>query len=41
MPGAVVEDDVKIAAGAVVTKGQVLKKGRVYAGIPAKEIKKK
>ena len=41
MPGVVVEDDVKIAAGAVVTKGQVLKKGRIYAGIPAKEIKKK
>jgi acetyltransferase-like isoleucine patch superfamily enzyme len=40
MPGAVVEDDVKIAAGAVVTKGQRLKKGKVYAGIPAREIKK-
>ena len=41
MPDAVVEDDVKIAAGAVVTKGQVLKKGNIYAGIPAKIIKKK
>lgn len=41
MPGAVVEDYVKIATGAVVTKNQVLKKGRIYAGIPAKEIKKK
>ena len=40
MPGATVEDNVKIATGAVVTKGQVLKKGRIYAGIPAKEIKK-
>jgi acetyltransferase-like isoleucine patch superfamily enzyme len=40
MPGAVVEDDVKIATGAVVTKGQRLKKGRVYAGIPARELKK-
>jgi acetyltransferase-like isoleucine patch superfamily enzyme len=41
MPGAIIEDDVKIATGAVVTKGQRLKKGRVYAGIPAKEIKRK
>jgi carbonic anhydrase/acetyltransferase-like protein (isoleucine patch superfamily) len=39
MPGVVIEDDVKIATGAVVTKDQILKKGRVYAGIPAKEIK--
>ena len=39
MPGVVVEDDVKIAAGAVVTKGQRLKKGKIYAGIPAKEKK--
>ena len=41
MPGAILEDDVKLAAGAVVTKGQILKKGRVYGGIPAKEIKSK
>ena len=41
MPGAVIEDNVKLAAGAVVTKGQVLKKGKIYAGIPAKEIKPK
>ena len=41
MPGVVVEDDVKIGTGAVVTKGQRLKKDRVYAGIPAKEIVKK
>ena len=41
MPGAVIEDDVKLAAGAVVKKGQILKKGKIYAGIPAKEIKKK
>jgi acetyltransferase-like isoleucine patch superfamily enzyme len=39
MPGTVVEDDVKIAAGAVITKGQRLKKGGVYAGVPAKEIR--
>ena len=37
MPGAVLEDDVKLATGAVVTKNQVLKKGKIYAGIPAKE----
>lgn len=41
MPGAVLEDDVSLAAGAVVVKGQVLKKGKIYAGIPAKEIKPK
>jgi len=40
MPGAVLEDDVELGAGAVVTKGQVLKKGKIYGGIPAKEIKK-
>ena len=38
MPGATVEDDVSIAAGAVVTSNQVLKKGKTYAGIPAREI---
>lgn len=41
MPGAILEDNVKLAAGAVVTKGQVLKKGKVYGGMPAKEIKSK
>jgi hypothetical protein len=41
MPGAVLNDDVKVAAGALVRKGQILKKGRTYAGIPAREIKKK
>jgi len=41
MPGAVLEDDVKLAAGAVVTKSQTLKKGKTYGGIPAKEIKSK
>lgn len=38
MPGATVEDDVNIATGAVVTSNQILKKGKTYAGIPAKEI---
>ena len=41
MPGAVLEDDVKLAAGAVVTKSQILEKGKIYGGIPAKEIKSK
>ena len=41
MPGAVIEDDVSIAAGAVVAKGQVLKKDKIYGGVPAKEIKAK
>jgi len=41
MPGAILEDDVKLAAGAVVTKSQILEKGKMYGGIPAKEIKSK
>ena len=40
MDDAVVESNVIIAAGAIVTKGTHLKSGAVYAGIPAKEIKK-
>ena len=41
MPGATLEDDVKLAAGSVVPKGKVLEKGKIYGGIPAKEIKPK
>lgn len=41
MPGATLEDDVVVAAGALVTKGQILQKGRMYGGIPAKEIPRK
>lgn len=41
MPGAVLEDDVVVAAGALVTKSQVLNSGKIYGGIPAKEIHKK
>jgi len=41
MPGATLEDDVVVAAGALVTKGQTLTKGKIYGGIPAKEIMKK
>ena len=41
MPGVTIEDNVIVAAGALVPQDQVLKKGNIYAGIPAKEIKKK
>jgi acetyltransferase-like isoleucine patch superfamily enzyme len=41
MPGAVLEDDAKLAAGAVVTRSQILEKGKTYGGVPAKEIKPK
>ncbi len=41
MPGAILEDDVVVAAGALVTKGQRLVKGKIYGGVPAKEIIKK
>lgn len=39
MPGAILENDVILAAGAVVTQNQILKKGKIYGGIPAKELK--
>ncbi len=38
MPGAVIEDDVIVAAGAVVSSNQRLKKAKTYVGIPAKAI---
>ena len=41
MPGAVIKDHVVLAAGALVTKNQVLEKGKTYGGVPAKEIYKK
>jgi len=40
MPGAVIEDDVTLALNSVVLKDQVLEKGKVYGGSPAKEIGK-
>jgi acetyltransferase-like isoleucine patch superfamily enzyme len=40
MPGSIIEDNVVVAAGALVTKNQVLRKGKMYGGIPAKEIVK-
>jgi acetyltransferase-like isoleucine patch superfamily enzyme len=38
MPGVVIEDDVTVALNTVVLKDMVLKKGKIYAGTPAKEI---
>ncbi len=40
MPGAIIEDNVILGAKSLVLKDQILKKGKIYAGIPAKEIKK-
>jgi acetyltransferase-like isoleucine patch superfamily enzyme len=39
MPGAVIDDNVTVATGAVVTQNQHLLKGKTYVGIPAKELK--
>ena len=40
MPGVIIEDDVTLAAGAIVTQNQILKKRKTYAGVPCKEVKK-
>ena len=37
MPGAIIEDNVNVAAGALVTKKQRLISGNTYVGIPAKK----
>jgi len=39
MDGAVVEDEVVIAAGALVTPGKRLRSGYLYAGSPAREVR--
>ena len=39
MDGAVVENDVVIAAGALVTPGKQLRSGFLYAGSPAREVR--
>ena len=39
MDGAVIEDDVVIAAGALVTPGKHLRSGHLYAGSPAREMR--
>jgi acetyltransferase-like isoleucine patch superfamily enzyme len=41
MPGTIIEDNVIVGAKSLVLKDQILKKGKMYAGIPAKEIKTK
>lgn len=40
LPGAVVEDDVIIGIKSLVLKNQVLKKGKTYVGVPARELKR-
>ena len=39
MDAVVVEDDVMIAAGALVTPGKQLRAGYLYAGSPAREVR--
>ncbi len=38
MPGATIEDNVVVGAKSLVLKDQVLKQGKTYAGVPAREI---
>jgi len=41
MPGVTLQDNVAVAAGALVPKNQTLLSGKIYAGVPAREIQKK
>ena len=41
MPGAIIDDDVTVATGAIVTQNQRLSKGKIYVGVPAKELNSK
>ena len=41
MSGVTIEDNVTLGLNSVVLKNQFLKKGKFYAGIPAKEVKSK
>ena len=41
MPGAILKDDVIVATGGVVTQNQILEKGKIYGGVPSKEINNK
>jgi len=41
MPGTVIEDNVTVALNSVVLKNSTLKKGKIYAGTPAKEVEKR
>jgi carbonic anhydrase/acetyltransferase-like protein (isoleucine patch superfamily) len=40
MDGAIIESNSVIAAGALISKDSVVPSGSVFAGVPAKEIKK-
>ncbi len=40
MPGVTIEENVVVGAKSLVTKNKKLEKGKIYAGIPAREIKK-
>jgi len=37
-PGVIIEDDVTVALGSVVLKNKILKKGKIYGGVPVKVI---
>lgn len=39
MPGAIIEDNAIVAAGALITKNTHIKKGEVWGGIPGKKLK--
>lgn len=39
MPGVIVEDNVVIGAKSFIPKNAILKKGKIYAGVPVKEVK--
>ena len=41
MPGTVIEDNVTVALNSVVLKNSTLKKGKIYAGTPVKEVSKR
>ncbi|MFO8078391.1 MAG: DapH/DapD/GlmU-related protein [Thermoplasmatota archaeon] len=41
LPGVIIEDNVTVGIRSLVTKDQILKKGKTYAGVPAKEIPSK
>ncbi|KAA0008773.1 MAG: hypothetical protein FE036_01735 [Thermoplasmata archaeon] len=41
MPGVVIEDNIAVGAKSLVPKNAILKKGKIYAGIPVKEIGEK
>ena len=41
MPGAIIEDDVRVEPNTVVNQDQVLQRGKTYFGNPAQELKQK